>query len=284
MILKRIFYRFIYNGAFTTIGKKVDEIKRRAQRSDFITKDEQDPYFLMREEIDNNISLYSKLADKAKVKSMMNGIVSTPDTYIEYDGKNIKNMKSIPTNSKVVIKSNNGAGFVKIVNSSEITDKLIKKYYSKFYRSKFYGLMNAENQYKGISYKIIVEEHIGVDLLDYKIHYFNNGYTIYSIFSESDPSIRKVSDAKFNIQQSIDSDDKVKAKLTNTEIKTLEEMKSICVDISKAFNIKYARYDFYYVDKKIYLGEITFSHGGGNLFKKEDKHKKGDIYKYISNF
>lgn len=126
-----------------------------------------------------------------------------------------------------------------------------------------YYYRNREWPYKGIKPRIIAEEFLSNDedcLVDYKFFCFNGEPKVMYISKDSANDVRTdFYDMEFN-----HLDLRIRDKNSDFPIEKpsfFDEMKRISSIMSGDF--PHVRVDFYYVNGKIYIGEMTFFHNGG---------------------
>ena len=169
-----------------------------------------------------------------------------------------------------IIKPNHGSGQYVIIRDKKKVD--IKDLRAKcliWLMTDFYRI-TREWQYKNIKRRVIIEKLLqtkdGTIPNDYKLNYFNGKLEfIYCSVGRESGNKRNVYDADWNpIYFSWVEPEKDATNIRGEEIpapSTIEKMKEIGSEIAKMFS--YVRVDFYDVDGKLYVGEITFHHGGG---------------------
>lgn len=170
--------------------------------------------------------------------------------------------------NQFAIKVSNGCGYNIVCNNKKSIDiTKAKKKLAKWMLEDF-GKFNAEPHYSKMKPRIICEEYLGGQMIDYKFYCFGGevGYLnvtahpngkLYSMIYLSDGTVapfRRVGDSE-PLQD---------AKLPIH----FDEMKHISASIAKSF--PFVRVDFFEVEGKIYIGEITFTPNGG-LGKMEPK-------------
>lgn len=239
-----------------------DIIRRRKIRDNFITCDQDDPYFIFRENIKKNKNA-SLLADKLKIKKIVSDIVAVPKTVWEYGQQPFKNTESL------ILKSNTSSGYNKIIKAGKFNQNIANKYNIKWSKSKFDGLSNGQNHYYDIEYKIYLEELIGDNPKDYKVHLFNDDTYMFFLTENryKKDKIQMNYDMNFNVIPMGISVNEGNRGLTVEEKEAFKRMVSISKKIRSKLKIPtYARYDYYFENGKIYFGEITLSHNGGSMY------------------
>lgn len=169
-----------------------------------------------------------------------------------------------------IIKSNHTSGTYQIIrdkseiNINELQAKCIDWLSMDYYK------MSREWQYKNIKRRIIIEKLLqtkdGKIPNDYKLHYINGNLEfVYCSVSRESDNKRNIYDAEWNpLYFSWVEPFKDASSVRGKEIpapQSFSLMKEIGQKIADMF--AYVRVDFYDVDGKLYIGEITFHHGGG---------------------
>jgi hypothetical protein len=189
-----------------------------------------------------------------------------------------------------VLKANHGSGYTIVCRDKLKMDKkeTIKKLNK--WISQNYFIYSREWQYKNISPKIVCEELLsgseGQIPEDYRFFCFDGEPKFIAVDLESvDEKGNKKSHYFRNIY---DTDwnmlDFRIGHENNREIvlekpKELEKMLEYARILSEDF--KHARIDFFYINNKIYFGEITFCHSGGmqKVYPEEYSIRLGDLIK-----
>lgn len=164
-----------------------------------------------------------------------------------------------------VLKLNNGSGYNLIVkdknelNYEETVEKLNSWLKSDFYKS------TREKQYKGIEQVIICEEYLSDDsgdLRDYKLFCFNGKFKFVQVDTgrhyNHNQSFYDKNWNKLNFTYACGMNDYIDKKP-----KKFKEMIEIAETLSKEF--PFVRIDLYYVNNRIYFGEITFTPNNGMM-------------------
>lgn len=169
-----------------------------------------------------------------------------------------------------IVKPNHGTGCYEIIrdkNKVDILDLRVKCL--EWLNMDFYRI-TQEWPYRNIKRKIIVEKLLqtreGTIPNDYKLNYINGKLEfIYCSVGRESENKRNIYDADWKpLYFSWVEADKDTANIRGKEIAppaTLPKMMEIGERIAR--NFAYVRVDFYDVDGRLYIGEITFYHGGG---------------------
>lgn len=207
---------------------------------------------------------YTKMVDKYEFKAYVKQILGdgyTIPTLGIYNSINEIEWEKLP--EQFVLKCTHDSASVVICRDKKNFDigAAIRKLERKFNRNYYWA--SREWPYKNVKPRIIAEEYLEdiEDLKDYKIHCFHGKAEYIQVDYDRFTNHRR------NIftrdWQYIDMEFGFKTDKTRKIEKPakLEEMIYIAEKLS--FEIKYVRIDLYYVQGKIYVGEMTFYHGGG---------------------
>ena len=212
------------------------------------------------------------MADKYKVKEYIRDHFGeeyiVPLLFETSDWRDIK-MENIP-DEPCIVKPNHGTGrYVIIRDKSKLDIQDLKVKCLEWLNLDFYKI-TQEWPYKNIKRKIIIEKLLqtreGTIPNDYKLNYINGQLEfIYCSIGREAENKRNIYDADWNpLYFSWVEADKDVSDIRGEEIPapvTFPKMKEIGERIAREFAL--VRVDFYEVDGKLYLGEITFYHGGG---------------------
>lgn len=191
-----------------------------------------------------------------------------PLLFHTYDWKDITE-DNMP-NEPFALKSNNGSGTVKIIRDKKKEDWKKLQKLCKFWLSTNHYETSQEWQYKNMWPCIIAEKLLlckdGKLPNDYKLHYFNGHLEfVYCSIDREGRNNRNIYDAEWKpLDFALIRKSKYHENLRGEEIPapgSFDEMKRIGAEVAR--NFKYVRVDFYDVDGKLYMGEITLHHGSG---------------------
>ena len=207
-----------------------------------------------------------KMVDKYEVKKYVSEIIGNEyiiPTLGIYDKFEDINFQELPNQfvikcthdsaSTIVCKDKNKFDYEKVKNK---INKCLKRNY--FYQGR-------EWPYKDVKPRIIVEKYMentdGTAIDDYKFYCFDGKSDYVMICRERETGNPKFYyyNRNWEFQRNMSNDAK---KLPETEVskikkpKDLEKMFEIAETLSK--NIKFVRTDLYYINNKIYFGELTF--------------------------
>ena len=162
-----------------------------------------------------------------------------------------------------VLKLNNGSGYNLIVkDKSKINIDEVEILLNKWLKSNFYKL-TREKQYKNVEQVLICEEYLedsSGELKDYKFFCFDGKFKFVQVdtgrFSRH---IQNFYDEKWN---KLDfTYVKKKNNFIDEKPKRYEEMILLAEKLASEF--PFVRVDFYYVNNRIYFGELTFTPNNG---------------------
>lgn len=176
--------------------------------------------------------------------------------------------------NKFVAKCNHGSGMNVIVKDKKsVSEKEVKEQLRVFMKDDFAFHVGYEMHYHNIPHKTFVETYMFDDkqkdsLYDYKFWCFNGVpkfYTINTGFGHGDILYYWMNGEAFDPYL------KFVGKNTNTMFKKPTNF-DLMVEYAKKLSadFKFVRVDFYEINGKVYLGELTFTPGAG-FFKYEDK-------------
>lgn len=210
--------------------------------------------------------LYTKMVDKYEMKRYVADIIG--DEYIVpvlgvWDNFADIEFEKLP--KRFVLKCNNDSGSVVICRDKSVFDKKnAKKLLEKSMHYNYYYNGSFEWPYKDVKAKIFAEELLndgsGDALVDYKFFCFNGkAKLMYISRDESSNPTTDFFDMDFNHLP-------IRMKDPNSECPPAKprcffKMKKIAEILSQ--NIPHVRVDFFYVNDKIYVGELTFYHSAG---------------------
>lgn len=225
--------------------------------------------------------ILNQLVDKYEVRQYVKERIGEEyliPLYGVYD--DIKEVKFETLPDKFVIKLTNGSSFNYICNNkNEKEISKIKERFSKWINIDFYAL-GREWAYKDVKNRIVIEKYLEdnskTELKDYKIFCFNGQPKFiqvdYCRFTNHKRNLYTTAWEYMPIEIEYESDpNEIIEKPGN-----LEEMLDCASKLSEGF--PHVRVDFYYLNSKIYFGELTFYHGAGylNYKPKSFEKKMGD--------
>ena len=217
--------------------------------------------------LNNRNPAYSTMVDKAKVKMYVSErigkgyLIRTLGLWDSFDDIDFY---SLP--KQFVLKCTHDSGDTIICHDKEKFDyKTAKRKISKGLKTDFY-LVGREWPYKNVKPRIIAEEYIATsenDLPDYKFHCFNGKVKLILVCRNRFGTTGMTED--FFDENWSHLDIKRPGHENGTEAlerpEKLEEMIALAEKLSQ--NIPFLRVDFYYVNNRIYFGELTFFPASG---------------------
>lgn len=226
--------------------------------------------------------LATKCADKYLVREFVSDTIGPQylnELYEVYESVDEIQIDKLP--NSFVLKGTHGSGFnIVCEDKSKIDWNEQFKKMRRWLKTDYY-LGNREWVYKDIKPRIICEKFIkqgkGLELQDYRFFCFNGDPKFITVdFSINDKkkTRRNLYDLDWNLM-----DEEISyPKDLNINVKRpgkLQEMIELSRKLSSPF--PHARVDFYYIDSKILLGEITFFHQGGmgNITPRAFEQKMG---------
>lgn len=212
--------------------------------------------------------IYTQMVDKYESKEYVSKIIG--EEYIiptigVYDSFDEIDFEALP-NQFVMKCTHDSGGLVICKNKKNIDWEAAKKKINKYLKRKYFYI-HREWPYKNVKPRIIIEQYIGSDLIDYRFYCFNgNAKMIYQYVTESnsdgskpEPKNCNIYDEKWNkldFRQAYPQ-----SKRLYKKPKVLEKLISLSEMLAK--NTEFLRVDFYIIDNKIYYGELTFFPGAG---------------------
>lgn len=225
-----------------------------------------------------NTPLMERVADKIKLRDYLSekglGYYNVPILQIYHNYDEI-DFSLLPT--QFVIKTNHGSGFNKIIlDKHKINHEELKAYFD-YVMKLNYSDFNHELVYKNIKPMIIIEPYLG-ELFDYKIMCTNHDI-LYTV------SLKRYPDGHYdegfydkNWDKSLGGFKHIKVLDPKIKPEYKEEMNRIARLISQDF--LQVRVDFYEVNQRVYISELTFYSESGMLdFEPRDVEMKlGDTF------
>lgn len=216
---------------------------------------------------------YPICADKYAMKQWVKNLLGTDEYNVPliYHTDNWRDISAQTVSQfPCIVKPNHSSHDYIILRSADEVNWRQLRRRCRFWLKRDYYMESKEWQYKDIPRQIVVEQLLvtkeGKIPNDYKLNYFNGNLEfIYVSYDREGMNARCVFDEKWNVIPfywgNSNQKEYVPCPVTIPSPKSLEKMKEIGSKIAKFF--KYVRVDFYDVDGKLYIGEITLHHGGG---------------------
>lgn len=222
---------------------------------------------------------YTTMVDKIEAKKYVSSIIG--EEYIiptlgEYEKFNDIDFSKLP--DKFVIKCTHDSGRVVICDDVKRLDiNNAKKIINKSLKREYY-YWGREWPYKNVKPRIIVEEYMGSNIMDYKIFCFNGKPEFILMCTNRDGRFKNTDFYDFNWNHMEFTREKHENNPNGIrKPKNLEIMFNIAKALSK--NIPFVRVDLYDIKGKVFFGELTFSPSSGyEGFKpKEWDEKLGNL-------
>lgn len=223
--------------------------------------------------------IYTTLVDKLKMKNWVKSIVGegyTIPTLAVWDKPEEIDFDKLP--NQFVLKWNHDSGSIVICkdkNHFDTTEAINKLRHGAQFNGFWYG---REWPYLNVPPKVFaepyMEDNATHELRDYKIFTFNGEVKLLLIASERQkPGV----DTKFdfydiNLEHVDMRNQHENAAIPPEPPQSFPVMKELAEKISKGF--VHLRVDFYEVDGKVYIGELTLYHGSGIMTFSPDKWYK----------
>ena len=176
-----------------------------------------------------------------------------------YNNANEIDFDTLP--SKFVLKCNHGYAYNIICDDKAQFDKEKAIMQLNNWLLVDFGKIHYETHYSSIVRKIICEKYLDFSgqksLIDYKIHCFNGEPAFFAICTERDPKSHSVVSTSYSLEWERLSLLKNEGQVDIPKPALLTKMIECARILSKPF--PYVRADFYYVEDKIYFGELTFT-------------------------
>lgn len=208
--------------------------------------------------------LYHTLADKCDVKDFVAGLIGEehiiPTLGVWKRAEDI-DFDSLP--DRFVLKCTHDSGSAVICRGkSDFDVEAARAGLSAALKADFYK-KDREWVYKGLEPRIIAEEYIGDDPLDYKFFCFDGEPRYMFVASDRSSETEETKfdffDMEFNRLDIVNGHPNSAAPLDRPE--HWEEMKSLARTLSAG--LRHVRVDLYEIDGQVYFGEYTFYHWGG---------------------
>ena len=216
---------------------------------------------------------YPICADKYAMKQWVADLLGTDEYNVPviYHTPNWRDISSSTvTDFPCIVKPNHSShDFIILRSADEVNWKQLRRR-CRFWLKRDYYAESQEWQYRDIPRHIVVEKLLetkeGKITNDYKLNYMNGNLEfVYVSYDREGMNARCVFDPQWNVLPfywgNSNQKEYVPCPVTIPKPGSYEMMKKIGAKIAAFF--KYVRVDFYDVDGKLYIGEITLHHGGG---------------------
>lgn len=207
-----------------------------------------------------NIEKYQKYVDKYEVRQFVTDCIGKKyliDCIDVYESVDKFDLSKLP--DQFVLKGTHGSGYNIIVkDKKEISEESIKIQLKKWMSENFYDI-GKEIQYKNIKPRFVCEKYLEDDsgeLRDYKIFCFDGIPKFIQVdngrMSNHTQDFYDLNWNKLDLEFAGKNSD-----ICTERPKKLDTMLNLATKLSKKF--PFVRVDLYYVDDKIYFGELTFT-------------------------
>ena len=187
-------------------------------------------------------------------------IIGMWDSFEKIDFKNLPN--------KFVLKATHGSGWnIVVKDKSKLDREEAKKKFDKWMNLNFAFVNGLELHYLNITPKIIAEkyiEQIDGNLLDYKIHVFNDEPKIIQVIGDRDLENHTAKESFMTldwVQEDLMYHTYDVYSFLPQKPENLDEMLSIAKTLGTGF--RYVRVDLYNINGRILFGEMTFTPASG---------------------
>lgn len=229
--------------------------------------------------------IYTDMVDKYKIKSVVNDRCGEGYTFkILGAWDNPKDIDFDVLPDKFVLKVNHAGGVIVCRDKNSFDRKKAIKELNQTLKTNYF-IMSREWPYKNVDRKIIAEEYMGENLIDYKNYCFNGKLMYTFVWKNISREDGRKPTAHFCGAYDTDWNK------TDIEIDypSLDETveKPLCYDLMKevsekmSADIPFVRTDCYIINDKVYVGEMTFFPWGGFMKFKDEKwnRKLGELQK-----
>lgn len=216
-------------------------------------------------------SLWHVLADKYKVREYLIGLGYSdylPKLYGVWEKASDIDFSTLPTS--FVMKTNHGCGEVIVVSDKTQMDESCIRKKINAYMSELYGVWTAEPHYLKIKPRILAEEKLpntspdSSSMIDYKVFCSWGKPLFLDICYDRNPQTHHAKETWYDTEWNKHDEWHTGAYTPKsiTKPQSLNTMYEICNKISK--DMPLVRIDFYDVNGKPFIGELTFTPNGFN--------------------
>jgi len=253
---------------------------RNINESDLSTIQKKLNYLMVHESPDYK----SKIADKILLHNYsikkLGKDICVPIIKIYNDSEDI-NLGELP--EKFVLKCNHGSGMNILCNNKSNFNIDKAKIKLNRWKNINYGLMSSELQYININRKIFAEIFLKENIEDYKVYCFHGNPKFIRVQKNLKGSHEKINNYYDLNWKLTDLETGIKGFYRNPDViferpKNLDLMLIYSKKLSEDF--AFVRVDFYNINGKIYLGEMTFS-PSNNKFALKNRKQSLEIGKLI---
>ena len=199
-----------------------------------------------------------------------------------YNDSNDINLEELP--NKFVLKCNHGSGMNILCSNKTNFDINRAKFQLNKWKNINYGLMTNEFQYINIKRKIFAEEFLKENIEDYKIYCFHGIPKFIRVQQKLEETHSKINNYYDLDWKLTDIETGLRGFVRRPDIAFKKPINlDLMIKYSKILSEDFAfvRVDFYDINGKIYLGEMTFSPSNIN-FKLKNKEQSLELGKLIN--
>jgi len=257
--------------------------------SNLITIQDKLKYLTIHESPDFKSNIVDKIKLHAYSKKKLGIDICVPIIKIYNNSEEIK-LEELP--DKFVLKCNHGSGMNILCNNKSNFNLKKAKFNLNKWKEINYGLMSREFQYINVDRKIFAEIYLKDNIEDYKIYCFHGNPKFIRVQKHLEGMSGKINNYYDLNWKLTDIESGIKGFFRRPDIifekpKNLDLMIKYSKKLSEDF--VFVRVDFYYINDKIYLGEMTFtpSNTRFNLKNREQSIKLGkliDLHKIKNKF
>ena len=209
---------------------------------------------------------FTTLVDKVQVKKYISNMLGSEfiiPTLGVWDHFDDIPFDALP--NQFVLKTNHSGGNTGVIvcgDKSKLDLKAAKKKLEKSLRCDI-SFTLGEWPYRNVSRKILAEVYMGEDLVDYKFYCFNGYADVVLLCIDRCAGHPKFYffDREWNLRRLNKMGKEAPADFTLPKPKGMDAMFQVASKLSEG--IPFVRVDLYYIDDKIYFGEMTFFPASG---------------------
>ncbi len=218
-------------------------------------------------EIFSQQTLRAKCTDKFEVRNYVKAMGWSeilPHIYsVALQSPNELRLKNLP--DSFVIKATHGCRMNYVVTDKKsLNCKALEKTINNWIKTT-YGIESIEPHYRSIPHRFYIEEYLGSNLIDYKIHCLNGVPQFILVCSERKSTNGKAMKVTLNLYDVnwhpipglIGYKNEIVGSGNIERPTNLKKMLEIAETLSSKFD--FVRVDLYEINKKVYFGELTFS-------------------------
>ena len=240
--------------------KRVMELRGKTYNdSNPITIQDKLNWLIIHESPENKTDIVDKILLHQYSKKILGKDICVPILKI-YNKIDEINLDELP--DKFVLKCNHGSRFNILCNNKSnfnITEAKIKL---KKWMNINYGLSNFEYQYINIKRKIFAEKYLLDNIINYKINCYNGNPKFIRVTKDLPDKSAKINNY-YNLNWDLNELETNADKYIRNPNIIFEKPKhlKLMIEIAKKFaaNFAFVRVDFYEIEDKIYLSELTFT-------------------------